>query len=294
MDGPELASAAAPGAIAGAVQPVSDSNIETPGIVSHRSHTLVITSVPSETVQRPSSDEIQAIVADARKRAVSYSNSLPNFICVEVTDRSIDPSGRGKWKHLDSIAELLRFHDNAESRQTLDVNGKPSTQSQDELRGKNGATSWGEFGGVLKAVFQPAAKTDFQWKETDAIGSETVQVLSYRVTRENSSWGLAGNDNWTLYPSFHGLLYIDSATRNVRRITLEADDLPRDFSIHSASIVVDYDYVAIGAHDYLMPVRGTVGLQQGKREAVLNEIEFRNYRRYASNVKILYGGQPLH
>ena len=106
MDGPELASAAAPGAIAGAVQPVSDSNIETLGIVSHRSHALVITSVPSETVQRPSSDEIQAIVADARKRAVSYSNSLPNFICVEVTDRSIDPSGRGKWKHLDSIAEL--------------------------------------------------------------------------------------------------------------------------------------------------------------------------------------------
>lgn len=294
MDGPELASAAAPGAIAGAAQPVSDSNIETPGLISHQSHTLVITSVPSETVQAPSSDEIQAIVADARKRAISYSNSLPNFICVEVTDRSIDPSGRGKWKHLDSIAELLRFHDNAESRQTLDVNGKPSTQSQDDLRGKNGATSWGEFGGVLKAVFQPAAKADFQWKETDAIGSETVQVVSYRVTRENSSWGLAGNDNWTLYPSFHGLLYIDSATRNIRRITLEADDLPRDFSIHSASIVVDYDYVAIGAHDYLMPIRGTVGLQQGKREAVLNEIEFRNYRRYASNVKILYGGQPLH
>jgi hypothetical protein len=161
------------------------------------------------------------------------------------------------------------------------------------LRGKNGALSWGEFGGVLSAVFQLSSKADFQWKETDAIGSETVQVLNYRVARENSSWGLAGDDNWKLYPAFHGLLYIDSATRNVRRITLEADELPRDFSIHAASITVDYDYIAIGTHDYLMPVRGTVGLRQGKREAVLNEIEFRNYKRYGSKVKVLYGGQAV-
>jgi hypothetical protein len=69
--------------------------------------------------------------------------------------------------------------------------------------------------------------------------------------------------------------------------------LPHDFSIHSASITVDYNYVAIGAHDYLMPMRGTISLRQGKREAVLNEIEFSNYRRYASKTKILYGGQPL-
>jgi hypothetical protein len=40
---------------------------------------------------------------------------------------------------------------------------------------------------------------------------------------------------------------------------------------------VDYDHIAIDRHDYLMPVRGTVGMQEGKREAVLNEMEFRNY-----------------
>ena len=292
-EGPELASAAGGkvGAAASDSEPASDANIETPGIVSHGAHALTITALPSEAAAPPAQDEIDGIIADARKRAISYSNSLPNFMCVERTDRSIDPAGRGKWRHIDSIAELLRFHGNSESRQTLEVNGKRSTLQHDDLRGKNGALSWGELGGVLSAVFQPASKADFQWKETDAIGSETVQVLAYRVTPDNSSWGLAGDDNWKLYPGFHGLLYIDSATRSVRRITLEADNLPRDFSIHAASIMVDYDYVAVGAHDYLMPVRGTVTLRQGKREAVLNEIEFRNYRRYASKTKVLYGGQ---
>jgi len=294
--GPELASAAAGKASPDAsdAEPASDANIETPGIVSHGARALAITALPPDAVAPPSQDDIQAMIADARKRAISYSNSLPNFMCVERTDRSIDPSGRGQWRHIDSIAELLRFHDNSESRQTLEVNGKRSTLERDDLRGKNGALSWGEFGGVLSAVFQPASKADFQWKETDVIGSDTLQVLAYRVSPDNSSWGLAGNDNWKLYPGFHGLLYIDSATRSVRRITLEADSLPRDFSIHAASIMVDYDYIAIGAHDYLMPIRGTVSLRQGKKEGVLNEIEFRDYKRYGSKVKVFLDPKDAH
>lgn len=91
---------------------------------------------------------------------------------------------------------------------------------------------------------------------------------------------------------FHGLVYIDSSTKSVRRITLKADGVPQNFTMHSTSITVDYDYVAIGTHDYLVPARAEVSLTQGKREAVLNEIEFRDYRRYASQVKVLYGDRP--
>jgi hypothetical protein len=89
-------------------------------------------------------------------------------------------------------------------------------------------------------------------------------------------------------------VYIDAATKGIRRITLEADDLPHDFLIHSASIVVDYDYIAIGPHDYLMPVRGSVSMREGKRQAVLNEMQFRNYRRYGSKVSIKFGGDAAH
>jgi hypothetical protein len=86
---------------------------------------------------------------------------------------------------------------------------------------------------------------------------------------------------------FHGLAYIDSSTMGIRRITMEADDLPPDFSIHAASIAVDYDYVSIGAHDYLMPVRGTIRLKRGRHEADLNQIVFQDFRRYASQVKVI-------
>ncbi|HEY6339702.1 MAG TPA: VWA domain-containing protein [Candidatus Sulfotelmatobacter sp.] len=298
VEGPELASA-----VAGAdtaklssndASPLADAKSESSGIgpmEGHDSHRLIITALPDAKNSPPTPDELQSMIAEARSRAIGYAAALPNFICVEVTDRSVDAGGNGKWRRRDTIAERVRYHDNAESRTTLEINGKRVGTGRSGLKG---TLSQGEFGGVLNAVFQPSSKTDFQWKEIDALGGGTVQVLSYRIAHENSTWGLAGANNWKVYPTFHGLVYIDSATKGVRRITLEADDLPRDFSIHAASIVVDYDYLAIGTHDYLMPVRGTVSMRQGKREAVLNEMEFRNYRRYGSKVSIRYGGSTTH
>ena len=57
-------------------------------------------------------------------------------------------------------------------------------------------------------------------------------------------------------------------------------------------MAVDYDYIVINAHDYLMPIHAAVSIRQRKREGILNEIEFRDYRRFGSRVKILGFTQP--
>jgi hypothetical protein len=61
------------------------------------------------------------------------------------------------------------------------------------------------------------------------------------------------------------------------------DKLP----LHSTSVSVDYDYVLINNHDYLLPVGGQVTAKVGHSEATLNQIEFRDYRRFGSNARIL-------
>jgi hypothetical protein len=246
----------------------------------------VITSLPAGAVPPPSEDQLDAIVAGARKRALDYAKSLPNFICVEVTNRSVDQSGSGNWKHRDSIAELLTYQDNQESRSTLEVNGKRSSLKRAEMN-STWPTSVGEFGALLNLVFASSSKTQFQWKEAGSLGdgSGILQVLSYRVAHENATLDLSESNN-TIGVGFHGLVYIDSGTSGIRRVTVEADDLPHNFSMHAASMTVDYDYVAISAREYLLPVRSTVSLQRHHRQIELNEIAFRNYRRFASRVKI--------
>jgi VWFA-related protein len=279
IEGPQLASAAGSGHEDAALSAAA--TLPATGTEARR---LVITALPPETVPTPSPDELQAIIAAARKHALGYSNHLPNFVCVEVTNRSVDASGNGNWKRRDTFSELLRYADNQETRTMLEMNGKKSSVQRSDLD-SNLVLSAGEFGHLLNLVFSAASKADFEWKEAAALGSETVQVLSYRVARENATIEI-GDNNSRVGAGFHGLVYIDAATGGVRRITLQADDLPRNFSMHGASIVMDYDYVAIGAHDYLMPMRTSLALQRGRRQTDLNEMAFRNYRRYASQTKI--------
>jgi hypothetical protein len=292
IDGPELAAATTPDSAAGATQPQSDASEsattsgQPPETDGHNGRHLVITSLPAGAVPPPSADEQETIIAGARKRALDYSQSLPNFMCIEVTSRSVDQSGNGNWKHRDSIAELLTYHDRLESRSTLEVNGKRSSLKRTDLN-STWPISVGEFGALLNLVFAPSSKTEFTWKQAGALGDAgaTLQVLSYRVAKENATLNLSESNN-NIGVGFHGLVYIDAATSGVRRITVEADGLPREFSMHAASMTVDYDYVAIAGRDYLLPVSSTVSLQRHRRQIELNEIAFRNYRRFASRTKI--------
>ncbi len=249
-------------------------------------HGLVITSLPPTAVAAPTTEQLQTIIEDARKRALDYAKRLPNFICVEVTNRSVDASGNGRWKHRDSIAEMLSYHDSQETRTTLEVDGKRSSLKRADMN-STWPLSVGEFGAMLNLVFQPSSKTEFDWKEAATMGdgSGTVQVLDYRVAPKDATIVLSqGNDEVAV--GFHGLVYIDASTGGVRRVTLEADQVPHTFAVHQAAMTVDYDYVAISARDYLLPVRSTVSLEKGHRKIELNEITFRNYRRFASRAKM--------
>lgn len=243
---------------------------------------VVITTLPPDSVIRPSEDELNKLIVGATKYAINYAAKLPNFMCVEITDRAVDSSGNGRWRRKDSFAESLQFVNNHEVRKTLEFNGQPSSKDRSDM---NGPISLGEFGDLLSTVFQPASKAEFHWKETDAVAHRTAQVFEYKVARVNNSMLLGDNDR-KVYVGFHGLVYIDNETMAVRRITMEADDLPSDFAIHAASVAVDYDYVPVGSHEYSMPVRGTIRVQRGRREADLNQVVFQDYRRYASAIKI--------
>jgi hypothetical protein len=140
---------------------------------------------------------------------------------------------------------------------------------------------------VLKAVFAPSANADFTWKETDALGSGTVQVFDYRVDKKNSMFSVVGSNNQQLMVSFHGQVFIDTSTHSVRRVSLQADDLPKDFPTQATVMGVDYDYVVINGHDYLMPISAEVRVRESHRQAVLNTIEFRDYRKYGSQMRIV-------
>ena len=47
----------------------------------------LVIALPPNPMKRPAPDELRSILADARRNAMDYRASLPNFMCQRVTDR---------------------------------------------------------------------------------------------------------------------------------------------------------------------------------------------------------------
>lgn len=245
-----------------------------------------VVSFSANTAQSPSPDEVRSILADARSSAMDYEASLPNFICTQITNRSIDLNGKMQWKHKDRLTERLTYVDRKEKRTVLEIEAD-GQKSKGDSEVPLGMTSAGEFGALLSGVFRPESKTSFEWKKSGRLGDDTVQVFDYRVAREQSGFGFQTNHTGYATVGYHGQVFIDSATHKVLRITQVADDVPATCYIHAASLSVDYGYVLINKHDYLLPVGEQTMVRRGRHEMDLNEIEFGNFHRFGSNTRIL-------
>jgi VWFA-related protein len=232
----------------------------------------------------PTQSYLEAMLDRARERVLAFTNSLMNFRCTEVTDRFVDAKGDGKWVHRDTITEALEYEDHEEHRATVNL---VEHSGDDHERGLINARMAGEFGPALKIIFAPSSHTEFQWKETDTYNGGTVQVFSYRVDPKSDAYTLRLSGTNLAKVGQHGLLYIDDATRDVRRVTSIADAIPHNFAIRASAVALDYDYVSINNHDYFVPVHEEFRLKFGTHTGVLQLIQFKEYRRFASQIKVI-------
>ena len=298
--GAESASAAAGAAPDASSPSVLAPDASTPGVSMPSASAPAVSDQPraelfdlgpeSKAVSAPEPAEQAALLASARESALTYANGLPNFLCVEAIDRSGDAKGTGAWKHMDSIVEVLRYQDRSERRTVVEVNGQKSSVAADRIEG---ARSNGEFGSLLQTVFDPAAQASFTWERAQEIDGATQQVFAYTVDADHSTFFVSDHSGEKRRSALQGLVFVDGQTRAVRRLVAQTEGLPPTFGVRSSWMAMNYDYVAINNHDYLLPTRGEVGLIQGKRQVTRNELRFRDYRRFGSKVKITYAGSEL-
>jgi VWFA-related protein len=226
--------------------------------------------------QKPDDAEIKRILDGVRQRALDYKNDLTNFACIEVTRRAVDPSGTGDWKAKDSITEVLQYMDGAENTQLLEVNGSPAKGTDN-----SGARVYGEFGGLFDLVFSEQVGAKIEWQDVTDWKGARVNVFQYHVPAARSRYRVVPvSGSKSLLAAYKGLVYIDTSTLSVRRISVQAEDLPKDFPIHRSEITVDYDWVRISGHDYLLPQTTALYVGSGKHYLMKTEKEFRDFRRY--------------
>jgi len=228
--------------------------------------------------------EEKKIVEEARQYALNYVKRLPDFICTQVTRRYIDPSGLEFWQRDDVITARLTYFEQKEDYKVVLVNNRMTDVSYDRL---GGSTSTGEFGSMLKEVFEPATEADFRWERWATLRGRRMHVFAYRVLKSRSQWHVSYERRLEIVPGYNGLVYVDRDNFAVARISLEAQDIPADFPIQQAGTTLDYDFAEIGGQQYILPLRAVMRMRSGKFLSK-NEVEFRMYRKFGAEAIIKF------
>jgi hypothetical protein len=234
----------------------------------------------------PSQEDQGRILSEIRERALSYSKNLPNYICLQQTKRHVDPTGTQGWQLADRVVETLTYYEQREIYKVRTINDAPVTKDipHDKLPG---AKSSGEFGSILREIFEPDTQTEFQWERWTRLGGRVMYVFAFRIRQPR--YGIRHEESkQEIHVGYHGLVFADRETKSVMRITMECDDIPADFPIHDVALKLDYDFVEISDQRFLLPYHSELHSREG-RFLVWNETDFRAYNKYSADAKISFG-----
>jgi hypothetical protein len=243
----------------------------------------------------PSSEEQAAILDDVREYALNYSKTLPDYICTEVERRyaAAAPGGRyarrssgsdPSWQLQNTLTIRLSYFDQKEDYKLVLIN---NTVTQQDYHRVGGTISSGDFGSMMRQVFEPATEAHFEWDHWGLMRTRPSYVFTYRVSRERSQWHVTYNGEAEIITAYKGLIYVDQETHQVLRISLEAVDMPPTFPITYATDTLDYDYQELGEQQFLLPLKGEVRINSGD-VFTKNDNEFRLYHKYTSSSDIKF------
>jgi hypothetical protein len=212
--------------------------------------------------------EQKKLIEDVKAKALQYSKDLPNFACVQVTRKNVDPTGSSRhWKLTDTVHEELTY---VGGKEEYTQNGKKSSDRQ------NGLLASSEFGEVISWIFDPKANSEFQWSKSDSLRGHRTYTIAYSVKQDNSQLAIGRKSPFKA--PFAGLIEVDADTALILKINLVAYGLPKNFPVSAYSKEFNYDFTKIGDHFYLLPLKADLQSKEGKA-LLWNEVEFREYHK---------------
>jgi hypothetical protein len=229
------------------------------------------------------------LVKEAQARAEERRLELPNLVCLETTKRFSTLAESDAWKLKDRFARSIRYVDHNETAELVEYNGRRGSA----LDGQSvGLSVSGMFGELVAMVLNDKTQTKITWKGYTVLDGAKTHTIEVSVPVQKSGYHLVTvGASHGVTVGYKALIYIDADTLGVRRIELEAQDPPARFPIRQAALSIDYDYVKVAGHDYLLPQRAELYVREAPHLLKRNDIQYREYHRYSSQSTIRYGGE---
>ena len=243
----------------------------------------------------PASAEAIELLAQTRKATLGAADKMPDYLVKQMISRSHAFGQSKNWAVYDRLTIAVSYRQTAgEDYKLLSVNGQPAGQDQSYGMKLGGTISTGEYVTALSDLFKPESRAEFQMVDTDTLRGRRTVVYEYEVKKEFShqtlGWGESGTITQQTIAGYRGRVWIDRENNRVLRLEDISTEIEPGFPITAASKVIDYDWVTINQQQHLLPSRAVVELTdrvRGQTEQTRNEILFRGYRKFGTEVKII-------
>jgi hypothetical protein len=151
-----------------------------------------------------------------------------------------------------------------------------------------GSTSTGEFATTLRNLFSDQTQAQFKFYQSTSVGDARASIYDFKVTLPNSDWFTTVGGQ-ALRPAYSGSVWIDKSTGQVRRIEMQADNIPKNFPLLSVEWAVDYDEISLGINKFFLPVHAeNLGCWRRASICTKNSIDFRDYHKYTGESTIVF------
>ncbi len=234
----------------------------------------------------PSPAELASILAAMREYALSYTKSLPNYVCVQTTRRRIEPTEPRYAPQGDEVQELLSFVDGKETYKVEMVNGKSQPNMKHEQLG--GVITSGEFGSMLFNIFDPDSGARFRWDHWATLRGKLMYVFAYSVPESKGYSMYHGESKREYISAYEGLVYADVQSKAVMRIKMDTVNIPPDFPIREVHITLDYSPTKIADQEYVLPYHFELTSKEVHGDTV-NRADYRLYQKFGAEASITFG-----
>ena len=249
---------------------------------------------PTAAALPPTAEGIE-VLARTRIATLGAAEKMPDYLVKQQISRSHAFGQSKNWVVYDRLSIAVSYRQSAgEDYKLLSINGMPATEDQSYGMKLGGTISTGEYVTALSELFKPETRAEFNMVDTDTLRGRRTIVYEYEVKKQFShqtlGWGERGSLTQSTIAGYRGRIWVDRENNRVLRLEDISTEIDPGFPITAASKLIDYDWVSINALEHLLPSRAVVELtarDRGQIEQTRNEILFRGYRKFGSEVKII-------
>jgi hypothetical protein len=224
------------------------------------------------------------LLAKIRLHMIENLHRQPNYTCVETVERSNRNGAARKFQLGDTLRLEVALVDGKE------MFGWPGAKKFEDadLRSivPTGAIGNGNFALHARAIFETSAATfDYRGTEDSAVRYDfhvPLMLSGYRIQVAEKEAIVA----------YHGYFQADSASLDVRRIEVVADDIPSRLGVAQAIDRVEYDRVRIGEGDFLLPAGSELTLVDLDGREHRNRVRFASCRQFAGESVLSFDEAP--